>query len=151
MKSIEVKNPEINQSHLEEQLATILAKIPDNLNLSTSGPNVLHRDYLQQDSAAEVIQSLIKFIPETTLKEGEFKSEAPLIGPIIVMIRKAWNWMSTRWYVLPILIQQSTINSELVIYLIKSAQAQEKQAEHIMQLEKRIAELEQKRPFDKDN
>ena len=146
MKSIEIKNPEIDQTRLDKQLADILAQIPDNLNLASSGPDVLHNESLQQAQATEIIQSLIKYIPETTLKETEFKSTAPLIGPIIVMLRQAWNWMSTKWYVIPVMTQQSIINSEMVMYLIKSAQAQEQQMERIVQLEKRIAELE-KRPF----
>ena len=60
----------------------------------------------------------------------------------MIKIRQTWHWMSTKWYMIPILMQQSDINSELIVFLIKSAQVQEKQAATIAELEERITQLE---------
>ena len=48
------------------------------------------------------------------VSERPFVSHAPLIGPLIVKIRTFWNWMSTKWYMLPILQQQNTYNATVV-------------------------------------
>jgi hypothetical protein len=45
------------------------------------------------------------------LREPAFTSGAPVIGPLIVRARRAWNWMSTKWYVRPVLDQQSQFNA----------------------------------------
>jgi len=47
-------------------------------------------------------------------QERPFTSSTPVLGPVIIWVRRAWNSMSTRWYVLPILEQQVRFNSTLV-------------------------------------
>lgn len=42
--------------------------------------------------------------------ERPFASNAPLVGPLIVRFREAWNSMSTKWYVRPMLAQQNAYN-----------------------------------------
>ena|SRR5579884_2590734 len=37
-------------------------------------------------------------------------SHTPVFGPAISRFRRAWNWMSTKWYVLPILQEQNGLN-----------------------------------------
>ncbi len=39
------------------------------------------------------------------IREPQFQSKAPMVGPFIVLTRTAWNWMSTKWYV-RIIVQQ---------------------------------------------
>ncbi len=48
------------------------------------------------------------------LRERPFTSHVPLFGPLIVRIRTLWNWMSTRWYVLPLIQQQNEFNRAVV-------------------------------------
>jgi hypothetical protein len=43
-----------------------------------------------------------------------FSSTAPMVGPAVARLRAAWNWMSTRWYLAPILEQQNAFNAEVV-------------------------------------
>lgn len=43
-----------------------------------------------------------------------FTSRAPIIGGLIVWFRNAWNSISTRWYLAPILQQQNEINLMLI-------------------------------------
>ena len=49
---------------------------------------------------------------EMALQEQPFVSRAPLIGPAIVWFRSLWNWMSTKWYVLPLVAQQNAFNEK---------------------------------------
>lgn len=48
------------------------------------------------------------------IHEQPFVSHAPIIGPLIIRLRYAWNWMSTRWWVLPMVAQQNRFNLELI-------------------------------------
>jgi hypothetical protein len=48
-----------------------------------------------------------------TLQEHRFRSAIPLVGPLIARLRAAWNSVSTKWYVRPLLQQQNEFN-ELV-------------------------------------
>lgn len=142
MKSIEIKNPAIDHNKVAEELQNIMAQIPDIGDLATSGPPELHGRIITEHSAEDMIRPLISYFPQTILKETQFTSPTPVIGPLMLYFRRAWNWMSTKWYVLPVLVQQSKINADLLMFLIKSVQNQEKQAEKIAALEARITQLE---------
>jgi hypothetical protein len=52
-----------------------------------------------------------------TLQEYRFRSQVPLMGPLIARFRELWNSMSTKWYVRPLIEQQSEINRQLVAVL----------------------------------
>jgi hypothetical protein len=47
------------------------------------------------------------------LQEKPFVSSIPLLGHIIVKLRAAWNWMSTKWYVRPLIHQQNEFNASV--------------------------------------
>ena len=87
-------------------------------------------------------ESLAELIGRGYLHEPDFRSEAPLIGPVIVAVRRLWNWMSTKWYVRPILWQQSEINARTARTISDVAQWHEMDARRLEQLEARVAELE---------
>ncbi len=57
------------------------------------------------------------------VQEQPFVSGAPGLGPLIVALRNAWNWMSTKWYVRPLVAQQNEFNTQVVTAL-REAQAQ---------------------------
>jgi hypothetical protein len=44
------------------------------------------------------------------IDEPTFQSAVPLIGPLIAAFRRAWNNVSTRWYVRPMMDQQQRFN-----------------------------------------
>lgn len=52
-----------------------------------------------------------------TLREHPFRSRVPLIGPLIARFREMWNNVSTRWYVQPLIQQQSEVNHRLIARL----------------------------------
>ena len=58
------------------------------------------------------------------VREVPFASNMPVFGPVIVAVRRAWNWMSTKWYVRPILQQIVGFNALVVRALNESAAAQ---------------------------
>ena len=45
-----------------------------------------------------------------TLPEYVFSSQVPLFGPLIVRFRDLWNSIATKWYVGPLIQQQSKFN-----------------------------------------
>jgi len=86
--------------------------------------------------------SMAELILRANLHEPDFKSDVPLVGPIIVAVRRLWNWMSTKWYVRPILWQQSDVNIRTVRAISDVAHWHELDARRLVQLEARVAELE---------
>ncbi len=48
------------------------------------------------------------------LREHRFRSDFPWIGPLIAWFRGCWNSVSTKWYVRPLIQQQSEFNQLLV-------------------------------------
>ena len=85
--------------------------------------------------------TLVELLAEGHLHEPTFSSNAPLVGPIIVMVRRFWNWMSAKWYVRPILKHQSDVNARTAAIISDLVQWQELDAERLRQLEARVDEL----------
>ncbi|MCU0500161.1 MAG: hypothetical protein MUC51_00080 [Anaerolineae bacterium] len=52
-----------------------------------------------------------------TLQEQGFRSQVPLIGPLIARFRELWNGVATKWYVRPLIQQQNAINQQQVALL----------------------------------
>lgn len=72
----------------------------------------------QSDTGREHGEDLERLIGDLSgrwqVSEQPFVSHAPLIGPLIARFRAAWNSVSTRWYVQPMLQQQVEFNAALV-------------------------------------
>ncbi|MCS7220900.1 MAG: hypothetical protein RML36_14510 [Anaerolineae bacterium] len=66
-----------------------------------------------------------------TLREHQFRSRVPLIGPLIARFREMWNNVSTRWYVWPLIQQQSEVNHRLAALL----------ADHEVHLQEMVSRL----------
>lgn len=89
-------------------------------------------------------ESLAALIAEGHLDEPDFVSNTPLVGPLIVAARRAWNWISTKWYVRPILSRQSQVNARTARVISDLAQWHELDARRLYQLERQVAELEER-------
>ncbi len=61
-------------------------------------------------SEREQITPFGQLLDRAHLIPQPFTSKLPLIGPVIVWFRSAWNSVSTRWYLAPLLQQQSEFN-----------------------------------------
>ena len=53
------------------------------------------------------------------LQEQPFHSDIPLVGRLIVWFRTLWNNVATRWYVIPIIQQQTDINRRLQVEIAR--------------------------------
>jgi hypothetical protein len=51
------------------------------------------------------------------IREHEFRSDVPFVGPLVAAFRRQWNRISTQWYVQPIIQQQSEFNAHVVTTL----------------------------------
>ena len=149
---IEIRDPALDGDSLIRRVAHQVAQRraegrydPD---LTTRGPASLQPD---RPAPAEppvttdfpgLSESLAELIGRSRLHEPGFASNVPLVGPLIAAVRRAWNWMSTKWYVLPILGQQSDVNIRTVRLISDLAQWHELDARRLRQLEARVADLE---------
>jgi hypothetical protein len=148
---------QIGDPTLEE--AAVIARIQENVarrraqglygpDPGTCGPESLRPG--QYESPQELVldefpglhESLANLIAEAQLRETQFSSGLPLLGPLVVAVRRFWNGISTRWYVLPILRQQSEINARTARVISDLAQWHELDTRRLHQLESKVAELE---------
>ncbi|MFN8483592.1 MAG: glycosyltransferase family 2 protein [Anaerolineae bacterium] len=79
-----------------------------------------------------------------TLRPQPFVSHAPVVGPLIVWVRTLWNSVATKWYVQPLVDQQTRFNAAAAEALREMAAEQarsraliEEQAASLTQLSQR--------------
>lgn len=77
------------------------------------------------------------------LKEQPFTSNAPIVGGLIVAIRTFWNWMSTKWYLLPLLRQQNDYNMLVTQTLRETLLALEGVMRLTQDMQLRVKQLEE--------
>lgn len=75
--------------------------------------------------------------------EVPFTSRVPVLGPLIVAARNLWNWMSTKWYIRPILQQLIEFNA-LVVRAFNEMDAERRTLIEEMRLLKSVSERQQK-------
>jgi hypothetical protein len=69
------------------------------------------------------------------LREPKFHSEVPLLGSLIVAVRRFWNWMSAKWYVRGWMAQQVDWNARMVNVVNELIEMQEANEQRIHELE----------------
>ena len=109
--------------------------------------------YLQ--SADRTQQRLRDLESRAWVHEAAFQSQAPIIARLIVTARTLWNWMSTKWYVLPMLQQQNSFNvaaAQMIrdLWMLNRTQLTTicLLQERVEALEARIAHLKSSQPVD---
>jgi len=150
---IEIEDPQINQASVWERIQAQIAQrrasgviVPD---LTVIGPDVLQvRSQFRQiggiigENFPGINQALIKLLGDSALREPQFTSSVPLLGMLIVAFRRFWNSISTRWYVLPLIWQQSAFNAQSSMVISEMAQWQEINAQRVSELQMQLAALE---------
>jgi hypothetical protein len=63
-------------------------------------------------------QRLESLAVKSRVREQPFESHVPIFGPAVVRFRQLWNWMSTIWYVRPLVQQQNDFNQALIDFLL---------------------------------
>lgn len=153
------------EQRIQEQMTRRMANGgygPDPLAL---GPEDLRRQHRSVDATApygflRLERDLEQLASREVLREHRFSSGKPVVGPIIVLLRRCWYCVSARWYVRPMLQQQADINAHLggvMGELLRQQSAtnvhlhtiigeliqwQGIHAEHVRKLQSRIADLE---------
>lgn len=79
----------------------------------------------------DVTVTLAELNAHWMVREVPFTSSVPVFGSAIVAVRNAWNWMSTKWYVRPILHQLVGFNALVVRALNESVAAQQALTEEL--------------------
>ncbi len=87
--------------------------------------DVLNRQIVNLESKMEV-------------QEQPFISNVPVIGPLIVGVRTLWNWMSTKWYVTPLIQQQNEFNVTMTRTLREMVASVEALARSMQDMQTRI-------------
>jgi len=148
---LEIRDPEVDTAALALRLAKGVSRRRKagayGSDVATVGPESLHlgRDMPMKGSVPAEFpglhESVVELIACGHLHEPDFTSRAPIVGRLIVAVRRLWNWVSTKWYVRPILAQQSDVNARTACLLNDLAQWQQMQAQRVLELEARVAEL----------
>ncbi len=149
---IEIRDPQLDQQAIRQQVRAQLAQRlaaggygPDPRSF---GPDSLRNapvpTTIAAPGTAEIDRELAILTATQTVHEPAFESSAPVIGRLIVITRRAWNWMSTKWYVRPIVAQQNRINRQSTTVISALAQQQELNEQRISELQARVAELEER-------
>jgi glycosyltransferase involved in cell wall biosynthesis len=149
---IEIRDPQLDQQAIRQQVRARLAQ-----RLAAGGYGPDPRSFgpaslrtppaptaIAAPGTAEIDRELAILTATQTIHEPAFESSAPVIGRLIVITRRAWNWMSTKWYVRPIVAQQNRINRQSTAVMSALAQQQEMNEQRISELQARVIELEER-------
>ncbi|MEZ4593426.1 MAG: hypothetical protein R3D55_20105 [Chloroflexota bacterium] len=138
--TIHLPDPALDGTAIRVKLAEALASRSYLPNVAQIGPEKLRPGQTAvAPSTTETLNRLmIDLLAQEPLHEKPFTSAVPVLGPVIVAFRTAWNWLSTRWYVLPIMQQQARLNQQMLLVLNELAQRQELDAQRIAELEARL-------------
>ena len=148
--AIEIRDPEIKVADISQRIQTQVAQRRSDdvypVDLLQLGPYSLQPRRMDTTVASigfpGLNETLLQLLDQGTLVEPVFTSNTPVVGFLIVAFRRAWNWMSTKWYVRPILQQQTAINAQLIELVAEMTQWQELQAVELAVLKARLVELE---------
>jgi GT2 family glycosyltransferase len=101
------------QAMSEEEQTLIADQLQTLLVISQQAPqSPLMSEALPKMNAESTNQpsTLYPLRTKQLLQEQPFASHVPFFGPLIARLREAWNSVSTKWYVRPLLQQQNEFN-----------------------------------------
>lgn len=148
--TIEIRDPELEEAEINRRIQTQVAQRRADgaypVDVLQAGPSSFQPGRLDVVVSPTTFpglnEALLQMLERGPLVEPEFTSGTPVVGSLIVAFRRAWNWMSTKWYVRPIVQQQSAVNTQLVELVVEMAQWQELQAQKLAVLKARLVKLE---------
>ena len=112
---------------------------------------VFSHGFASEAEASNANADLLAQLAQNAIVRGRpFRSDVPLVGPLIAWIRQRWNRVSTEWYVQGILQQQNQFNEDLLRALNSMNQIEYQQrrladvfTEYIRESSREIGELTQ--------
>lgn len=84
-------------------------------------------------------QQLSELHARASIQERPFTSDTPVVGRLLVRLRKAWNSVATKWYVRPMLHQQNLFNQAVIQAYQELLEAH---VEHNRELQEKNRQLE---------
>jgi O-antigen chain-terminating methyltransferase len=140
---IEIRDPEID---VEEVMARIRANVA---RRRAEGAYQEDLDTIADEVFATVVSArpadeikagilavtLSELESHWMIREQPFVSHVPVLGALIVAVRSLWNWMSTKWYVRPLLQQQVLFNALVARAFLEMSTEQQVLAEKMQQFE----------------
>jgi hypothetical protein len=115
------------------------------------GPEALRPALTANDVTSEVYAFLLhsqaaldELAASASLREPEFHSSVPLVGQLIVAVRRFWNWMSAKWYVHGWMSQQMNFNTQAVDIIGELLHMQRSNERRIHELELELESLRDK-------
>jgi hypothetical protein len=100
-----------------------------------------HDDEALYERGEQLMPRISELRVQGHIQEHPFRSGTPVIGYLIVVVRRLWNSVAAKWYIRPMLHQQNVFNQALVDVVHNLLQA------HIhlsWQLSHRLEELDQR-------
>lgn len=113
-------------------------------DVTSLGPEALRRGPLESeetDPSEALLRLQVAFdalMLQSPLREPRFRSQVPLLGPLIVAVRRFWNWMSAKWYVRGWMAQQADWNNRMVDLVTELLKVQERNERRIRELELQV-------------
>jgi GT2 family glycosyltransferase len=111
---------EVLEASLDEVdvLADVLLKLRAVVPLKPTGISVGHPQEIAPALFPETLEkerenALNELHESWSIREHEFRSNVPIIGPLIAAFRRQWNRVSTEWYVRPMIQQQVAFNAKV--------------------------------------
>jgi len=118
---------------LPARVESIGAEVPSEVSEAQELP--VQAESTDAEVLSEVSEDLLAALhARWQIKEQPFHSNFPVIGRFIAAFRQAWNNISTRWYVLPMLQQQVEFNAAVVRQITQMAGSQNEIMGQITQL-----------------
>jgi hypothetical protein len=125
----------------DKTLALIRGELEVLLQICQSVPElspVFEAPHAMNDGALNPPSFLDQLQAKRLLQEQPFVSHVPIFGPVIARLRAAWNSVSTKWYVRPLLQQQNAFNELAAAELAAQAASLRGQAARLDDLEARL-------------
>jgi GT2 family glycosyltransferase len=122
---------------LTEALLTLRTTLPLG---ATSISNTASDEH--SSSRTEMLRDLHR---SWAVKEHEFRSDVPIVGPLVAAFRRRWNRVATQWYVRVMIQQQNEFNAKVVAMLALLSRGQQRPgevlSEYIEEIGREITDL----------
>ena len=146
---IEIRDPEIDvervMDRIRENVARRRAEGAYQEDLDAIASSVFAEvvpETVDDDRASGVLAlTLSELESHWMIREQPFVSRVPVVGPLIVAVRNLWNWMSTKWYVQPLLQQQVGFNALTVRAFRELSVDNQLLSERVQRLEEQVQKL----------
>ena len=146
---LRIRDPELDQGAIMGQVREAIQRRQEGggygPDISTLGPESLRPQDADADQTDLVLlylqTALDDLAARSQLQEPDFHSDVPVLGPLVVRVRRLWNWMAAKWYVLGWMEQQAAFNSRVVSIVSELFQMQESNERHIRDLELELQRL----------